>query len=435
MSSFTHKATAVKLGSSGWPVDERSGRAKTHKIHADGLDEDEFTLIFTDPRHNANKFHTVQLLQPLLPDGEWRLYQRQGRVGQVGTKKEMRSGSEMILKWEFCEIYKSKTGRHWMDRDFCSAKTGEYAHIPHDPQIQELRGDDGAVHEVVRLVYPDRTLRSHPTWYKMQYDSARLPLGPVSGQAMEAAQAVLAALDKLLSTCIPVTNAASLTELSKSYYTYIPHAFTVAHGVPVINTRRLLDKEQRYLKEVQKEMKALQWIQEEPSHTKSMITLNELCVDEFASVKKCTSEYTALKEYCTSFRGSTHGHITYAIVDIFRVERTEERRRFGATSGTGHDNRRLLWHGSPLTNFAGILKEGLQVKTPADKGQCVALWRNGQSATSPYPTPPTQETCSAAASTLQMCAVNQSNTVAKASASASPAQLSELVCCYSAKFN
>ena len=52
----------------------------------------------------------------------------------------------------------------------------------------------------------------------------------------------------------------------------------------------------------------------------------------------------------------------YIISKIFKVERKGESRRFKAFRDL--DNHQLLWHGSGVTNYAGILSQGLRIAPP-----------------------------------------------------------------------
>jgi len=47
------------------------------------------------------------------------------------------------------------------------------------------------------------------------------------------------------------------------------------------------------------------------------------------------------------------------IEDIFEVEKEGEKESF-----TDLGNKMLLWHGSRLTNFAGIMSQGLRIAPP-----------------------------------------------------------------------
>jgi len=59
---------------------------------------------------------------------------------------------------------------------------------------------------------------------------------------------------------------------------------------------------------------------------------------------------------------STHSSYELEIIDIFKVARHGEARRYKPFKKL--HNRKLLWHGSRLTNFAGILSHGLKIAPP-----------------------------------------------------------------------
>ena len=56
----------------------------------------------------------------------------------------------------------------------------------------------------------------------------------------------------------------------------------------------------------------------------------------------------------------------FKVQDIFRIKRNEEDERFRASPffTLQRSDRRLLWHGSRCTNFAGILSQGLRIAPP-----------------------------------------------------------------------
>lgn len=48
------------------------------------------------------------------------------------------------------------------------------------------------------------------------------------------------------------------------------------------------------------------------------------------------------------------------ILDVIKLDRNEEEAKFLSDIG----NRQLLWHGSRLSNYAGILSQGLRIAPP-----------------------------------------------------------------------
>ncbi|KAH3714391.1 Poly(ADP-ribose) polymerase catalytic domain [Pelomyxa schiedti] len=65
-----------------------------------------------------------------------------------------------------------------------------------------------------------------------------------------------------------------------------------------------------------------------------------------------------IQKYVTN----THPRSTPAIKNIYRVDRAGESDRFEPSKVLG--NRKLLWHGSRLTNFVGIISQGLRIAPP-----------------------------------------------------------------------
>lgn len=58
--------------------------------------------------------------------------------------------------------------------------------------------------------------------------------------------------------------------------------------------------------------------------------------------------------------GHTHSRYTLELVDLLECEDERENERFTKDLG----NRMLLWHGSRLTNYVGILSQGLRIAPP-----------------------------------------------------------------------
>ena len=67
-----------------------------------------------------------------------------------------------------------------------------------------------------------------------------------------------------------------------------------------------------------------------------------------------------LATYLTQTHASTHSTYTLELEQAFEVEREGEKGTFDPTIG----NRQLLWHGSRLTNWCGILSTGLRIAPP-----------------------------------------------------------------------
>ena len=60
--------------------------------------------------------------------------------------------------------------------------------------------------------------------------------------------------------------------------------------------------------------------------------------------------------YLQNSHGTTHRNYSLEIIDAFDLDKD--------TSYAGGENKMLLWHGSRLTNWAGILSQGLRIAPP-----------------------------------------------------------------------
>merc|ERR1712179_428968 len=77
---------------------------------------------------------------------------------------------------------------------------------------------------------------------------------------------------------------------------------------------------------------------------------------------KETEEFKIIEKYVANTHAETHNLYTLEIQDVFKVNRKNESKRFKPFKQL--PNRKLLWHGSRVTNYAGILSQGLRIAPP-----------------------------------------------------------------------
>lgn len=77
---------------------------------------------------------------------------------------------------------------------------------------------------------------------------------------------------------------------------------------------------------------------------------------ELKPLDKSSPMYKLICDYAAKTHGPTHNAYTLKVLDVFEAQRTGEKERF-----VDHGNRMLLWHGSRVTNWAGILSQGLRI--------------------------------------------------------------------------
>ena len=64
-----------------------------------------------------------------------------------------------------------------------------------------------------------------------------------------------------------------------------------------------------------------------------------------------------MQEYVVSTHGPTHNEYKLSIVDLFAVVRHGEAEQYEAASFHTNPNKKLLWHGSRISNWAAIISQ------------------------------------------------------------------------------
>lgn len=66
-------------------------------------------------------------------------------------------------------------------------------------------------------------------------------------------------------------------------------------------------------------------------------------------------EFAMIREYVANTHAATHSSYSLEVLEVFCTSRHGEKKRYKPFSKLA--NRMLLWHGSRVTNFAGILSQ------------------------------------------------------------------------------
>jgi len=72
-------------------------------------------------------------------------------------------------------------------------------------------------------------------------------------------------------------------------------------------------------------------------------------------LERTSEEFLLIEKYLKNSHAETHTQYDLEIEDIFKVKRQGEERRYKPFRKL--HNRQLLWHGSRLTNFVGIISQ------------------------------------------------------------------------------
>jgi poly [ADP-ribose] polymerase len=330
---------------------------------------------------------------------------RWGRVGDRGQSTTVGDGTLDDAIRQFDKKFKDKTGLNWADRAN-DPKPRKYAYLERsyedssddddDDNIKDEAAADGpgddkgkgsddagtapppppesklepATQDLLRLIFNHDFFAE--AMREMNYDANKLPLGKLSKTTINRGYQALKDLSEVLDDPTLATSRhnmslpAATEHLSNLYYTLIPHVFG-RQRPPIINTNDMLKREIELLESLadMKDAEKILKIKSEKADDLHQLDkqFQGLGLEEMTPLEPTSAEFTELKEYLCGSVGATHG-TRYQVRDIFRIERQGEIQRLKSEFGDEVQDRRLLWHGSRCTNFAGILSQGLRIAPP-----------------------------------------------------------------------
>ncbi|KAL6913807.1 hypothetical protein FSST1_011567 [Fusarium sambucinum] len=352
------------------------------------------SLNQTNAGNNNNKFYRIQVLKDP-KSATFKTWTRWGRVGEMGQKAILGSGSLDDAVKIFQKKFKDKSGLSWDDRG-ADPKPGKYAFVERsynpdsdsddNEDVKAVKKENGEdedtapepecklekpVKELMELIFNQQYFQQAMT--SLNYDANKLPLGKLSKatitRGFQQLKNLAALFDNpdLATTEYNMSVASATEQLSNTFYSLIPHAFG-RNRPPVINTNQMLKKEIDLLESLS-DMKDAAEIMKIDRKTRDTIhpldrQFAGLGMEEMTPLEHNSNEFTRLKDYLNESKGATH-NMTYDVKEIFRIEREGEFKRFDDSKFSKmSSDRRLLWHGSRATNFGGILSQGLRIAPP-----------------------------------------------------------------------
>lgn len=300
------------------------------------------------------------------------------------------NGNANTLK-NYEKKFKDKSGSKWEDR-MNEPKPGKYAYLERNYEDSDSEEEDDAkkaasvkrrgmsvsepppsnldpaVQDVVKLIFNQNFINN--AMADLNYDANKLPLGKLSKTTINRGYQALKNLAEVLDDATKAAQydmspAAAIEHLSNLYFSLIPHNFG-RNRAPVIDNNTLLKREIELLESLGEMKDAAQIMKvkkEDLDENPLDRQFKGLGLDEMTPLKEETKEFKELRDYLCESVGQTHG-VAYEIQDIFRIDRQGELERFKNEFGDVPQDRRLLWHGSRTTNFAGILSQGLRIAPP-----------------------------------------------------------------------
>lgn len=311
-------------------------------------------LSQVDISANMSKFYCMQVLT----DGNQYFYfTRYGRIGEKGRceLKPMPNAEASIDA--FISKFKSQTGNIW-GNPFV-AKPGKYTLLEIEaPQIKETRvvSQGSTLPEklgtFIGMISNKQMFER--TFQTFEIDTQRMPLGKIGNNQLNSAEALLRSIERSIATRDP-----DLVTLSSQFWTIIPYATKRNAPPPLIETQEALNKAAEML-DALRHMSIAGAILERRNN---LDDIYRSLMTDISVVDRNSSDWGQMTTYINNSHGSTHRY-RLEMRNLFRVGKPS----FDALDTSNHfasiPNHRLLFHGSRMSNFVGILSEGLRLPRP-----------------------------------------------------------------------
>ena len=334
------------------------------------------TLNLTELKTNSNKFFIMQLLERNDRRGYF-IFTRSGRVGYGGVDHlDCILDKETAVR-EFRSIFEEKTAVSWEDRYEMEAEfgSGKYNYVEmksegrdidkiEDELIEKIHLDL-KVQQLIGIIFDKKTFDDMAT--KFNLDAKRAPLGTISSNQISKAYNILNRISKNLEDY----NESEFMKATSEFYSVIPTNFGLSKP-PLLNNEDIL-KEKIELLKILGDVEAAARIMKNTVGSAKEIEKKYYSLKCDMKPLENPERIKLIRSYFNNTKGSTHSIGNYLTIrDIYEVDRGEPE----FNSWKGLHNHQLLWHGSRLVNYVGILSQGLRIN-PSNVVKTGSMFGNG----------------------------------------------------------
>ena len=354
-------------------------RAQYH-IYPD--DENDFngkffscTLNKSDLNNNNNKYYIIQLLEHDT-NNSLKLFTRWGRIGVPG-QHEVKDVDSSTGPRQFMKKYRDKTKGGYQEIFIDYEAEVKKEDLPEENKKKNNKNKktynntlDKDIMDLMRLIYDKQMINDN--LHEIGYDSKKMPLGKLSPVTLTNGLNILKEIETELNKSSPDDDI--LKQLSSNFYTQIPHDFgfqkmanfiidsieKVKNKIDMISTLSDMKITLKILENVDED--------EEEYENQEEKQLNDYYKKLNCDIRAISTEekiYSTLNKYLTAqannkdFDSYYHGRNNLSIIKAYELNRHGESDKYEDLG-----NKKLLWHGSRITNFVGILSQGLRIAPP-----------------------------------------------------------------------
>ncbi|KAK4418372.1 Poly [ADP-ribose] polymerase 1 [Sesamum alatum] len=352
-------------------VHEASGLQDSGHILEDGKSIYNTTLNMSDLSTGVNSYYILQIIQDD-KSSDCYVFRKWGRVGNEkigGNKLEEMSKSDAIQ--EFKRLFLDKTGNSWEaweDKKDFHKQPGRFYPLDIDYGVKDLSKKKQLnfsssqlapqLVELMKMLFNVETYRA--AMMEFEINLSEMPLGKLSKSNIQKGFEALTQIQNLLNdiTYAPNVKESLLVDASNRFFTVIPS----------IHPHVIKDEDE--FKAKVKMLEALQDI-EIASRLVGFDADSDESIDEKYAKLRCyvsplsrdSEDFQLIEKYLNTTHAPTHTEWALELEEVFSLEREGEVDKY-APYRAKLKNRMLLWHGSRLTNFVGILSQGLRIAPP-----------------------------------------------------------------------
>ncbi|KAI3982500.1 hypothetical protein MKX01_031239 [Papaver californicum] len=308
------------------------------------------TLNKSDLSIGVNSYYVLQIIQEDKRSNCY-LFREWGRIGneQIGGNKLDEMSKAGAIR-EFKRLFMEKTGNHWEaweKKENFLKQPGKYFPLDLDYGVSEkvLKSKEShltnsrlaqPVQNIMKMLFDIETYRS--AMIELEIDMSEMPLGKLSKSNIQMGFNALTELQNLLTS--------NNQELSVRESLFID----ASNRVEMLEALRDIEIASRIVG--------------------FNAEINESLDEKYARLHcnilplpRDSDDYQLVEKYLLNTHASTHKEWTLELKDVFALDREEEFDKF-APYREKLQNKMLLWHGSHLTNYVGILSNGLRIAPP-----------------------------------------------------------------------
>ncbi|CAK7346439.1 unnamed protein product [Dovyalis caffra] len=352
-------------------VHEASGMQETGHILEDGKSIYNTTLNMSDLSTGVNSYYILQIIQD--DKGlECYVFRKWGRVGNEkigGMKLDEMLKSDAIC--EFKRLFLEKTGNPWeaweQKKNF-QKKPGKFFPLDIDYGVnkqvtKKARSDADSklappLVELMKMLFNVETYRA--AMMEFEINMSEMPLGKLSKNNIQKGFEALTDIQNLLNSSAhaPSIKESLIVDASNRFFTVIPsmHPHVIRDEYDFKSKVKMLEA----LQDIEIASRLVGFDEDgddslDDKYMKLQCDISPLPHD--------SEDYQLIEKYLLTTHAPTHTDWSLQLEEVFSLERKGEFDRF-APHREKLKNRMLLWHGSRLTNFVGILSQGLRIAPP-----------------------------------------------------------------------